>query len=66
MAERELLTAKVYFRVEPSKKKRWLEAAAKLGVREVSDFYRDAIDSMADAVLAEEVAPEPASVIPSG
>ncbi len=51
MIERELLTAKVWFRVLPSQLERWREAARVLGVREISDFYRAAIDEMVDAAL---------------
>ena len=50
MAEKELRTGKVHFRVEPSKLARWQKTMAKLGVRDASDFFRDAIDQMCDMV----------------
>lgn len=64
MAEYETRSAKVWFRVEPSRVARWQEAMDKLGVREKSDFYRDAIDAMADAALepaslTRDVTPDP-------
>ena len=60
MAERERLTESVWFRVEPSRRVRWNEAIALLGLRD-SDFYREAIDFFADVVLD----PQPSAAHPS-
>lgn len=58
MAEHELLAAKVWFRVLPSQLERWRLAARTAGFREISDFYRAAVDEAAAAAL-DLVPPEP-------
>lgn len=53
MAERENRTVKIGFRAEPSQVARWQKAIDKQGIREASDFYRDAIDKVCDTVLEQ-------------
>jgi uncharacterized protein (DUF1778 family) len=58
-------TVRVDFRATPTQKARWRQAATALGLKELSDFYRDAIDGLADVVLAPPVSDRPSKVLSS-